>query len=397
MKGPYIAFISYSRKDKAVADWLHDKLENYVLPPSEKISSIFPFKTKYFRPVFLDTQDLHVEERPFSEDLKRALEDSYFLIVLCSRHSAVSSFVNKEIKYFAETHDNNMSRIVPLFLDEVDGCIPEAFNGTSIMQRHFPIYNSHLANSSEANNYCFYQIISYILKLDFSEVYNRYEVATRKAVRKRRNIYMIIIAFLLLVTGILSESYYRYRVASNEALERKQRLIEFEKKVFPAAVVHGYEKNFLTPVINYLKDKGESFAIYVLMPKNRRELLHIDRVKDFEYEAKRRLNIDSVPIVFLPTEANGSRVMRIVKDGQYIDGIYIDFATTSTSFFEIAEFKKSNKEYSNTPIDSIICGYANDFVEQSNEQLKSDSTFVKFVFDKQELIDILGKKINESR
>lgn len=166
----YVAFISYSRKDKAIADWLHEKLESYALPDRQKALSIFPFDGKYFRKVFLDTQDLHVEERPFTERLKTALEHSAFLIVLCSKSSAKSPFVDKEIRYFIETHDQNLSRIVPLFIDEVDGCIPEAFNGSSIMERHFPIYNSHLSKNSEANNYCFYQIISYVLKINFSDV-----------------------------------------------------------------------------------------------------------------------------------------------------------------------------------------------------------------------------------
>lgn len=256
-------------------------------------------------------------------------------------HSAVSPFVNKEIQYFAETHEYNMARVVPLFIDEVDGSIPSAFDGTTIMQRHFPIYNSHLLKSSEANNYCFYQIISYILKLNFSDVYNRYEIATKKALRKRRNIFIGVISLLIIISVILASSFYLYRLASNKALERKQQLIEFEKKVFPQAVVHGYERNFITPVINHLKDKGESFMIYVLMPKNERELMHQDRVGDFEYEAKRTMGIDSISIVSLPTRTKrGSRVMRIAKNGEYLNGVYLDFATTTTSFLDIAKFKK---------------------------------------------------------
>lgn len=392
MEYKYVAFISYSRKDKIVADWLHDKLENYVLPDRDKALSIFPFDGKYFRCVFLDTQDLHVEERPFTERLKNAIEKSAFLIVLCSRHSAVSSFVNKEIQYFAETHECNMTRVVPLFIDEVDGCVPAAFNGTTIMQRHFPIYNSRLSKSSEANNYCFYQIVSYILKLNFSDVYNRYEVATQKALKKRRNIFIGIILLLLTISGVLAGSFYQYRIASNQALERKQKLIEFEKKVFPQAVVHGYERNFLTPVINHLKKKGESFIIYILMPQNERDLVHQDRVGDFEYEAKKQIGIDSIPTILLPTETKrGSRIMRIAKDGEYLDGVYLDFATTTTSFLDIAKFKKRNKEYRNTPLDSIIYGYAHEFAGQTNEQLKSDSVFIRFIFEKQELINILKR------
>lgn len=392
----YIAFISYSRKDKTVADWLHTKLESYILPDREKALDIFPFENKYFRPVFIDTSDLHAEERPFTDNLKIALTNSAFLIVLCSRYSAVSPFVEKEISYFLEAHEYNYLKIVPLFIDEVDGAVPRVFENTSVMQRHFPIYNTHLSKNSEANNYCFYQIISYILKINFSDVYNRYEVAAKKQLKKRRNIGVGIMCCLALVTSVLGMSYYKYHNAMGKALERKQRLIEFEKTVFPAAVVHGYERNFLTPVINHLKDKNERFKIFILMPQNERDLTHQDRVGDFVYEAKNVLGIDSISFVHLPTETKrGSQVMRLSKDGKYVDGVYLDFATTTTSFLDIAKFKKRNREYRRTPIDSIIQGYAVEFVTQTKDKIKSDSVYVNFYLDKNDMLADLKQTIKE--
>lgn len=400
MLDKYIAFISYSRKDKEVADWLHAKLEDYVLPDREKALSIFPFEGKYFRRVFLDTQDLHVEERPFTTRLQKALENSAFLIVLCSRHSAESPFVDKEIRYFLETHEYNMSRVVPLFIDEVSGSIPPAFAGTSIMERHFPIYNTRLSKTSEANNYCFYQIIAYILKLNFSDVYNRYEVAEEKASRRRRNILLVIITILAVFLGMLGFSYYEYRIATNEALRSKEaalnsqeKLLEFEKKVFPAAVVHGYEDNFLRPVIRHLKGKGEKFKIFILMPHDKEDLTHRNRVGDFEYHAKMNLGIDSIPFLHLPTETKrGSRIMCVSKNGHIVPGVYLDFATTTTSFLNIAEFKKSNEEYRDIPIDTIINGYSHEFVDQTILDLKGDSVFVEFLFDPKQLLDRLRKE-----
>ncbi|MDE6418870.1 MAG: toll/interleukin-1 receptor domain-containing protein [Duncaniella sp.] len=388
----YIAFISYSRKDKDIADWLHTKLENYVLPDREKAMQIFPFKGKYFRPVFLDTQDLHVEERPFSDRLQEALRNTSYLIVLCSKNSSVSPFVEREIKYFLETHENNLSRIVPLFIDEVNGAIPPVFEDTTIMTRHFPIYNTRLSKNSEANNYCFYQIVSYILGIDFSEIYNRYEVDANKQIKKKRRFLLYIIASLSLMLCVLGGMFYTYSEQKNKALERKQRLIDFEKKVFPAAIVHGYERNFLTPVINHLKTKPERFSIYILMPKNERDLEHQDRVGDFAYEAKLALGIDSIPNELLPTDTKrGSRIIRVSKDNHLLDGVYLDFATTTTAFLEVAKYKKRNHEYRQTPIDSIIDGYSREFALQVNEKLKSDSAYVKFFYDKNDLIKELNK------
>lgn len=390
----YFAFISYSRKDKETADWLHNKLEKYILPDKDEAQKIFPFSTNYLRPIFLDTQDLHVEERPFTDKIKEALRESTFLIVLCSVSSATSVFVDMEIKYFLETHDYNYSRIIPLFIDEVNGCIPPAFDGTTIMTRHFPIYNTKLSQNSEANNYCFLQIVSYALGLNFSTIYDRYEVETKKNIKRKTKILFSIIGLLIGFIAIIGTEFLMYRTESQKALDRKQKLIEFEKTVFPQAVVHGYEGNFLTPVIKYLKKTPREFAIYILMPTNERDLTHVGRIDDFEYLAKMQLGIDSISYVKLPTEAKrGSSIIQISKNGKLIDGIYLDFATTTTSFLDIAKFKRRNREYKRTPIDSIIGTYAEEFKAQTNQELKGDSVFVKFYFDKQDLLDDLKKKL----
>lgn len=390
----YAAFISYSRKDKHIAEWLLKELEAYRLADLEKARTIFPFEGKYFRPVFLDLQDLHVEERPFTENLQLAIENSAFLIVICSRHSAVSPFVNLEITHFLKTHDNNLSRIVPLFIDEVDGSIPDSFIGTTIMERHFPIYNSGLTQNSEANRYCFLQIVSYILKINFSEIYNRYEIEEQKKQKQKRKLWLYCSIILMGVVTLLSISFYKYYQASNKALIVQQELINFEKKVFPQAVVHGYERNFVTPVIKYLKKKREKFKIYILMPENERDLTHQNRVGDFEYEATRVLGIDSIAFVSLPTETSrGSRIMRMYKDGKAVDGVYLDFATTTTSFLEIAKFKKENKAYRDTPTDTIISGYSRDFVTQVKQQLKNDSVYVCFTFSNKSMIDQLKSTV----
>ena len=47
-------FISYSRKDKRVADWLHTKLEYYQYPSDLVGQYQKPKDDKYIRPVFID-------------------------------------------------------------------------------------------------------------------------------------------------------------------------------------------------------------------------------------------------------------------------------------------------------------------------------------------------------
>lgn len=405
MEKQYIAFISYSRKDKDIAEWLHKKLESYKLPDEERIREIFPFEGKYFRPVFLDTLDLHVEERPFNDRIKVALQNTSYLIVLCSRNSAASPFVDKEIRYFLKSHENNVTRIVPIFIDEVNGSIPEAFDRTSIMQRHFPIYNSRLSGNSEANNYCFYQIISYILGINFSNIYNRYEIQTLKQQKSRqKKIIATIISLLLLLSVAIGYGYYLHlknneiQEKTAEIIERKQRQIEFERTVFPAAVVDGYEKNFLTPVIKHLKKTPEKFSIYILMPENEKDLTHDDRVGDFEYNGRVEKIFDSLSVEQLETDTKrGSRIMRPIIDNHPMGNIYLDFATTTSSFLTVANYKKRAKEYRKMPKDSMIREYSTEFIKQVNQRLGRDSVYVRFFTDREKMLQELkthNKRLN---
>lgn len=89
----YKAFISYSWKDKAAAEALHRALETYR-PPTLPRGAPAPLK-----PIFRDR-----DEEAAGASLKTAIEDaldnSEFLIVVCSPNSAGSKWVNKEIAYF---------------------------------------------------------------------------------------------------------------------------------------------------------------------------------------------------------------------------------------------------------------------------------------------------------
>ena len=382
------AFISYSRKNKNIANWLHKRLENYEYPKNIVNQEQFPPHDKYIRRVFLDTKDMQVEDRPFTDRIKNALEEAKFLIILCSKDSAKSTFVDKEIRYFLEKHNNNYSLIVPLFIDEVKGeTIPNAIMNTSIMNRHFPIYNTTLNEESEANGYCYYQIVAYLLGVNFSEIYNRYEIdAKKKNKREKRRMVIAIITLFLII------------MALGYAVYQRNRTIEFEKKVFPAAVVHGYEENFLTPVISHLKNRNEKFMIFVMMPTSLRELQHRNRIIDINYIMKNELNIDSLTIVHLPTATKrGNHIHRLMKNGQVLPYIYLDFASTTSSFAEIAKYKKRHYTYQQSDIDEIINEYTREFILQTQEELNTDSVFVKFYTDRNSFFKDIKAYINTEK
>ena len=96
----YWAFISYSHQDKTWGDWLHKALETYRVPARlvgrESRDGKVP---KRLFPIFRDREEL-----PTSSDLgsniNEALKASRYLIVICSPKSAVSRWVNEEVKAY---------------------------------------------------------------------------------------------------------------------------------------------------------------------------------------------------------------------------------------------------------------------------------------------------------
>lgn len=375
-----LAFISYSRKDKSVAHWLHSKLEKYPYPKVSISIENRPPDKKYLRPIFIDVKDLSVDEHPFNEKIKAALRDSRFLILICSKHSVYSEFVNKEVTYFLEVHNFDYSKIVPIFIDNVDDNIPPSIAKSSVMQRHFPIYNTALSEKSEANTYCFYQIAAYLLGIDFSYLYNRYE---NYATKRKKKYYMYVGILVLSLILIILSLFSQYR--------KQQDLAQFEKNVFPRSVMVGYVKNFLRPVISYMKNKNQNFKIYVLMPIKQEEILnHQKRIDDMRYDMVKQLGADSLKFLRLPTfMKRGSTVTTIcTKDNKY-NNIFLDFASTTSSFLEVAEYKKLHEAYRQTDIDDLILEYANTFVSEAKQKLQKDSVFVDFYFSQDDLVSRL--------
>ena len=111
----YWAFLSYSHQDNLVkrkdsvaahyrwAEWLHEALENWHVPAEFKqrrLPGDVAMPERFF-PVFQDEKEL-----PLNADLagsiRTALEESRFLIVICSPRSAKSFYVNEEVRYFKE-------------------------------------------------------------------------------------------------------------------------------------------------------------------------------------------------------------------------------------------------------------------------------------------------------
>lgn len=96
----YRAFISYSHRDRSWGDWLHKALESYRVP-TRLIGGIgrdSPIPPKLF-PIFRDREELPAQAS-LTDQIKTALEQSAYLIVICSPSAASSRWVNEEILLF---------------------------------------------------------------------------------------------------------------------------------------------------------------------------------------------------------------------------------------------------------------------------------------------------------
>lgn len=111
----YRAFISYSHRDRAWAEWLHKAIEGFRVPRPliGRPAPHGPVPPRLF-PLFRDRDEL-----PASADLSAGIRDalaaSGHLIVICSPAAAASRWVNEEIIAFKRLHGED--RILAVIVD----------------------------------------------------------------------------------------------------------------------------------------------------------------------------------------------------------------------------------------------------------------------------------------
>lgn len=115
-KFTYFAFISYSHRDTRWAEWIHQALEGYRLPSSVR-KDVGRQLPRRIAPVFRDATDLSVGR--LTDNLHRELDESNFLIVVCSPYSARPNaegkhYVNDEVSYFCRNHDAD--HVIPVIV-----------------------------------------------------------------------------------------------------------------------------------------------------------------------------------------------------------------------------------------------------------------------------------------
>ena len=105
----YSAFISYRHKefDTNIAQKIQSFLEHYNIPPQIAKKTGY----KHVKRIFRDSDELPTTIS-LPESLRNALDNSDFLIVICTPSTPDSSWVTEEIRYFADKH--NWDKILPV-------------------------------------------------------------------------------------------------------------------------------------------------------------------------------------------------------------------------------------------------------------------------------------------
>ena len=183
----YYAFLSYSHKDKELADWLHRELERFRVPNTlaGKLTAngVVP---RRLTPIFRDQQDLSAGA-DLGEEIKAALAASQFLIVLCSPHTATSRWTNQEIESFKRTRPEGcvLAAVVggePFASDmpgrESEECFPPALRfkydrrGHQTTKRAEPLA-ADFRESGEGKRLAFLKLVAGMLGVGLDELVQR--------------------------------------------------------------------------------------------------------------------------------------------------------------------------------------------------------------------------------
>jgi tetratricopeptide (TPR) repeat protein len=233
----YYAFLSYSHKDKELADWLHRELEKFRVPSSlaGKLTAngVVP---RRLVPIFRDQQDLSAGG-DLAEEIKAALAASQFLVVLCSPMSAQSRWTNQEIESFKRTRPEGcvLAAVVagePFASDvpgrEAEECFPPALRykydrrGHQTAKRAEPLA-ADFREAGEGRRIAFLKLVAGMLGVGLDEL------VQRETTRRHRQTAWLAAGSLagMAVTSTLAITAIQSRDEARQQRRQAEGLVEF--------------------------------------------------------------------------------------------------------------------------------------------------------------------------
>ena len=379
-------FISYSRRDADVARWLQNQLESYKYPAALVRPELHPSDPARLRPVFLDTSDLPITAGKFWDDICAKIDASRYLLVLCSRASAASEFVDREIARFIERGGGGLDNIILVIVDPqvrlsspgADDFPPQIYQRwEQLASRNHPLMlPAEGESTAAARRRGLMQIISFMLGIDWTVLYNRHLIARRKVLVRTG-------VFGLAILAAISISLAWALLSTRKALEKERELTNFERKVFPYSLVVGYVDNFLSPLITSLETEPAQPIVIIAMPNSYEELDHLKRVANYRkriVEAGYRVELKKVKT----TLPRGAETGILVPAPPYYKEknmeVYMDFASTVAAFRHVIDYKKSNTSYARFSENEMLLQYAAEFEESVKRELSKRGQQSRIVF-----------------
>jgi tetratricopeptide (TPR) repeat protein len=233
----YFAFLSYSHKDKDLADWLHRELERFRVPRALAgrltENGIVP---RRLTPIFRDEHDL-AATGDLGGEIKAALAVSQYLIVLCSPTAAVSRWTNAEIEWFKRDRPEGcvLAAIAAgePFASEVEGrenqeCFPPAVRqkydrrGRPTGKRAEPLAADFRVDG-EARRTGFLKLVAGMLGVGLDEL------VQRETTRRHRRLAWLAAASVagMAMTSTLAFTAFEARNAAREQRREAEGLIGF--------------------------------------------------------------------------------------------------------------------------------------------------------------------------
>ena len=233
----FYAFLSYSHKDKELADWLHRELEKFRVPNSLAgkltVNGVVP---RRLTPIFRDQHDLSAGG-DLAEEIKAALAASQFLVVLCSPTAAKSLWTNQEIESFKLTRPEGcvLAAVVagePFATDEPgrqdEECFPPALRykydrrGHQTSKRAEPLA-ADFRESGEGQRLAFLKLVAGMLGVGLDEL------VRREQTRRQRHLAYLAAASIagMAVTSTLAVTAFHARNEAREQRREAEGLVAF--------------------------------------------------------------------------------------------------------------------------------------------------------------------------
>jgi len=224
----YWAFLSYSSHDRAAAIWLQRALETYRVPRRlvGRPTPAGPAPGR-FRPIFRDSTELAANP-DLAARIANALEQSAYLIVVCSPHAAKSHWVDEEIVRFRALHGE--ARILSVILEgspqgDYENCFPPAlrYRPAGDQRERLEPMAADLRPGRDGRRRARLKLVAGMLGVGLDEL-------VRRDAQRRVRQWMAVAAaavFALVITGALALTAL---LARNEAFRQRahaEGLIEF--------------------------------------------------------------------------------------------------------------------------------------------------------------------------